>query len=91
MTPAAQMEVVLAGYGAALLRLANAAPSLPAAGVANAASYAAGAVAPGEIVSLFGTAIGPASPGAAVRLPIRNWWPTRSQACMFCLTACPRR
>ncbi len=62
MTAAAQMEVVLPGYGAALLRLANTAPSLPAAGVANAGSYAAGAVAPGEIVSLFGTAIGPPTP-----------------------------
>ena len=62
MTPAPQMEVDLAGYGAALLRLSNASPALPAGGVANAASYAPGAVAPGEIVSLFGTAIGPASP-----------------------------
>jgi uncharacterized protein (TIGR03437 family) len=33
---------------------------LAAAGVANAASYAAGPVAPGEIVSLFGSALGPA-------------------------------
>jgi len=48
VTPAAQMQVVLEGYGAALLRLANASPVLPAAGVANAASYASGAVAPGE-------------------------------------------
>jgi uncharacterized protein (TIGR03437 family) len=62
MTPSAQMQVVLEGYGAALLRLANASPALTAAGVVNAASYASGAVAPGEIVSLFGTAIGPASP-----------------------------
>jgi len=64
MTPAAQMEVVLEGYGAALLRLANASPVLTAAGVANAASYASGAVAPGEIASLFGTAMGPASPAS---------------------------
>jgi uncharacterized protein (TIGR03437 family) len=62
MTPAAQMQVVLEGYGAALLRLSNASPVLPAAGVANAASYASGAVAPGEIVSLFGSAIGPPNP-----------------------------
>jgi uncharacterized protein (TIGR03437 family) len=61
VTPAAQMQVVLEGYGAALLRLANASPVLPAAGVANAASYASGAVAPGEIVSLFGSAIGPST------------------------------
>jgi uncharacterized protein (TIGR03437 family) len=62
MPPAAQMQVVLEGYGAALLRLANASPALPAAGVVNAASYVQGAVAPGEIVALFGTALGPASP-----------------------------
>ena len=59
MTPSAQMQVTLPGYGAALLRLANAAPSLTAAGVLNAASYASGPVAPGEILSLFGSAIGP--------------------------------
>jgi uncharacterized protein (TIGR03437 family) len=62
MTPAPQMQVPMAGYGAALLRLSNASPVLPAAGVANAASYRAGGVAPGEIVSLFGTALGPAVP-----------------------------
>ncbi len=64
MTPSAQMQVTLAGYGAALLRLSNASPVLPAAGIANAASYAAGAVAPGELVSLFGTALGPAGPAS---------------------------
>ena len=66
-TPAAQMQVTLPGYGAALLRLSNAQPTLPAAGVANAASYASGAVAPGEIVSLYGTALGPAA-GANLEL-----------------------
>ncbi|MGC9945614.1 MAG: hypothetical protein ABSF64_04400 [Bryobacteraceae bacterium] len=64
MTPAAQMQVVLEGYGAALLRLSNASPLLTAAGVANAASYTPGAVAPGEIVSLFGSAIGPPTPAS---------------------------
>lgn len=62
LVPSAQMQVTLSGYGAALLRLANAAPALAASGVMNAASYASGTVAPGEIVSLFGTAIGPATP-----------------------------
>jgi uncharacterized protein (TIGR03437 family) len=61
LTPAAQMQVILPGYGAALLRLSNAQPVLTAAGVANAASMTAGAVAPGEIVSLFGSALGPAA------------------------------
>jgi uncharacterized protein (TIGR03437 family) len=39
---------------------------LPAAGVASAASYLAGPVAPGEIVSLFGTAIGPPTAASLV-------------------------
>ena len=63
LNPSAQMQVTLPGYGAALLRLANTQPNLPAAGVVNAASYGSPeAVAPGEIVSLFGTSIGPAVP-----------------------------
>jgi len=62
LAPSAQMQVTLPGYGAALLRLANAAPVLAASGVVNSASYASGAVAPGEIISLFGSAIGPATP-----------------------------
>jgi uncharacterized protein (TIGR03437 family) len=64
LTPAAQMQVTLEGYGAALLRLSNASPVLTAAGVASAASYAPGAVAPGEILSLFGSAIGPPTPAS---------------------------
>ncbi len=63
LTPSAQMQVTIPGYGAALLRLANAAPSLTAAGVVNGATFQSGPVAPGEIVSLFGSAIGP--PAAA--------------------------
>jgi uncharacterized protein (TIGR03437 family) len=61
LTPAAQMQVTLPGYGAALLRLSNAQTGLFKGGVANAASSLAGAVAPGEIVALYGTALGPAS------------------------------
>lgn len=71
LTPAAQMQVTLPGYGAALLRLSNAQPKLPAAGVVNAASFTGGAVAPGEIVSLFGTALGPA---AGAGLAMTNPW-----------------
>jgi uncharacterized protein (TIGR03437 family) len=62
LTPAAQMQVTLSGYGAALLRLENQAPTLAASGVVNAASYAAGPIAPGEIISLFGSGLGPAIP-----------------------------
>jgi uncharacterized protein (TIGR03437 family) len=56
------MQVTIPGYGAALLRLANATPSLTLAGVANGATFQSGPVAPGEIVSLFGSAIGPPTP-----------------------------
>jgi uncharacterized protein (TIGR03437 family) len=56
------MHVTIPGYGAAFLRLANAAPTLTPASVVNGASFASGPVAPGEIVTLFGTAIGPPTP-----------------------------
>ena len=59
LTPSAQTQVTLPGYGAALLRLSNAAPTLQSSRVQNSASYASGAVAPGEIISLFGSGIGP--------------------------------
>lgn len=62
LAPSAQMNVTLQGYGAAFLRLANAQPALPPTGILNAASYASGSVSPGEIVALFGSAIGPANP-----------------------------
>jgi len=62
LTPSSQMQVTIPGYGAALLRLANSAPSLTVAGVVNAATFQSGPVAPGELVSLFGTAIGPPTP-----------------------------
>src|SRR5258706_2962372 len=39
----------------------GAAPSIPLAGVVNAASFVGGPVAPGELVTLFGTGIGPPS------------------------------
>ena len=52
-TPTASREIVV--YG--LL------PGVPGiASVVNAASYASGAVAPGELVTIFGTGIGPALP-----------------------------
>ncbi len=62
VSPAAQMQVTIPGYGAALLRLSNAAPTL--ASVVNGATFQAGPVAPGEIVSLFGSAIGPPTPAS---------------------------
>jgi uncharacterized protein (TIGR03437 family) len=65
LTPSVQMQVTLPGYGAALLRLSNATPVLTPSGVVNAASYSSGPVAPGEIVSLFGSALGPPIPVSA--------------------------
>jgi uncharacterized protein (TIGR03437 family) len=62
LTPAAQMQVTIPGYGAAFLRLANAAPTLTPASVVNGASFVSGSIAPGEIVTLFGSAIGPPAP-----------------------------
>jgi uncharacterized protein (TIGR03437 family) len=62
LTPSAQLQVTVPGYGAALLRLANAAPALNPAGVVHGATFQSGPVAPGEIVSLFGSAIGPPTP-----------------------------
>ena len=61
LAPAGQMQVTIPGYGAALLRLSNAQPTITAAGVANAASAKAGPVAPGELVSIYGSALGPAA------------------------------
>src|SRR5271165_5612144 len=55
------MPVTLPGYGAALLRLSNAQPVITPGGVVNAASFKAGPVAPGEVVSIFGSALGPAA------------------------------
>src|ERR1700733_17315 len=62
LTPSAQMQVTIPGYGAALLRLANLTPRLTAAGVVDGATFQTGPVAPGEIVTLFGAAIGPLTP-----------------------------
>jgi uncharacterized protein (TIGR03437 family) len=59
LTPFPQMQVTIPGYGAALLRLSNATPRLSLAGVVNGATFQSGPVAPGEIVSLFGSDIGP--------------------------------
>jgi uncharacterized protein (TIGR03437 family) len=70
LAPSAQMQVTLPGYGAALLRLSNATSNLTAAGVVNGASFASGPVSPGEIVSLFGSGIGPPTPaGLALTNP----------------------
>ena len=66
LAPSPNMQVTIPGYGAALLRLANASPVLTAAGVVNGASFATGPVSPGEIVSIFSSAIGPPAPASLV-------------------------
>lgn len=56
-----------------LLALSHAAPpQFSAASVVNAASYAGGALAPGEIVTIFGTQLGPASPAGLQLTPDRR-------------------
>ena len=67
---APQMQVTMNGYSVSFLRFNIAEPQVPAAGVVNGASHQGGAVSPGEIVTLFGTAVGPALPaGAQVSSP----------------------
>jgi uncharacterized protein (TIGR03437 family) len=62
-----QIQIAFNGLGSALLRLNSAPIALTQEGIVNAASYQSGAVAPGEILALFGTGIGPTSlaPGQA--------------------------
>jgi uncharacterized protein (TIGR03437 family) len=55
------MQIPLNGYSAAFLQLRQAKPQVPSNGVVNAASYTGGGVSPGEIVAVFGEAMGPAS------------------------------
>jgi uncharacterized protein (TIGR03437 family) len=61
ITPTGTIAISFAGYGSAFVRLLQAQPMTSAVGIANAASYAGGGVAPGEVVSIFGTNLGPAA------------------------------
>jgi len=61
ITPTGTISISFPGYGAAFVRLAQAQPMTSAAGIVNAASYAGGGVAPGELVAIFGTNLGPTS------------------------------
>lgn len=51
--------LTVAGRAVTVRQGAGAAPRLTAAGIVNAASFEGGAVAPGEIVTLFGSGLGP--------------------------------
>jgi uncharacterized protein (TIGR03437 family) len=62
--------ILIAGVSVTVTQPAAAAAPLPTIkGVTNAASYATGAVSPGELVTIFGTAIGPATAAAATTDP----------------------
>lgn len=70
ITPAGQVQFKLNGYGVSFLRFNAAKPSFSAGGVVNAASYEGGAVSPGEIITIFGVAMGPSNlVGAQINLP----------------------
>ncbi len=67
---APQMQVTLNGYSVSFLRFNVAEPHFAAAGVVNGASHQGGAVSPGEIVTIMGSAIGQAIPvGAQISSP----------------------
>jgi uncharacterized protein (TIGR03437 family) len=61
IAPEGTIPISFPGYGAAFVRLAQAQPRTSAAGIVNAATYAGGGVAPGEIVAIFGQNLGPAA------------------------------
>jgi uncharacterized protein (TIGR03437 family) len=62
--------VLVAGVAVTVTQPAAAlAPLPPIQGVTNAASYATGPVSPGELVTIFGTGIGPAAPAYATMDP----------------------
>jgi len=63
-------SILIAGVSVTVAQPAAAAAPLPTIkGVTNAASYATGSVSPGEMVTLFGTAIGPANAAGATTDP----------------------
>ncbi|MGA3205472.1 MAG: hypothetical protein ABSF12_23490, partial [Bryobacteraceae bacterium] len=59
VTPASIIPVSFPGYGVAFVRLAQAPPVIFEGGIVNAATYAGGGVAPGEVVAIFGQNLGP--------------------------------
>ncbi len=61
VTPAAHMQISLDGYSVAFLQLLPGKPEFSSSRVLNAASLAEGGVAPGEMVAILGSDLGPAS------------------------------
>ena len=63
VAPQGPISISFPGYGVAFVRLAQAQPQIAAGGIVNAATYAGGGVAPGELLTIFGQNLGPA-PGS---------------------------
>jgi uncharacterized protein (TIGR03437 family) len=61
VTPQGTIQIPFPGYGAAFVRLAQAQPQIAAGGIVNSASYAGGGAAAGEVLTIFGQNLGPAS------------------------------
>jgi uncharacterized protein (TIGR03437 family) len=53
------LEATLPGYGVVLFKLNQVSTTIGKGGIVNAASYQGGAVAPGEVVTIFGQGMGP--------------------------------
>ncbi len=58
---AANLQASTAGYGVVFFKLNKTAPAILPGGIVNAASFQGSAVAPGEIVTLFGNGLGPST------------------------------
>ena len=63
VAPQGPISISFPSYGVAFVRLAQAQPQIAAGGIVNAATYAGGGVAPGELLTIFGQNLGPA-PGS---------------------------
>ncbi|MGB7760482.1 MAG: hypothetical protein WBL61_11670 [Bryobacteraceae bacterium] len=61
IAPEGTISISFPGYGAAFVRLAQAQPQIAAGGIVNAATYSGGGAAPGELLTIFGQNLGPAS------------------------------
>jgi uncharacterized protein (TIGR03437 family) len=64
------LQLSLPGYGVGFLKLNQMLPAISNGGIVNAASFTGGAVAPGEIITIFGQGMGPSTlQGAQISAP----------------------
>jgi uncharacterized protein (TIGR03437 family) len=64
------LSASLPGYGVVFFKLNQTLPAIGTGGIVNAASYASGPVAPGELITIFGQGLGPAQlQGAQITAP----------------------